>query len=61
VAVHATAANDELTIRAFVADYDGTRSIRTRHSGRDPQQLISAVYDELMSKGAMELICATSR
>jgi hydroxymethylbilane synthase len=61
VAVHATAAKDELTIRAFVADYDGTRSIRTRHSGRDPQQLISAVYDELMSKGAMELICATSR
>ncbi len=61
VAVHTTAENSQLTIRAFVADYDGTRSIRTRHSGRDPQQVISAVYDELIAKGAMELICATSR
>ncbi|HSP16846.1 MAG TPA: hydroxymethylbilane synthase [Thermoanaerobaculia bacterium] len=62
VAAHAEAgAPFELTIRAFVADSDGTRSVRVRHSGRDPQQVISAVYDELIAKGAMELICATSR
>jgi hydroxymethylbilane synthase len=61
VAAHATTNAEELTIRAFVADYDGTRSVRSRHSGRDPQQVISAVYEELIARGAMELICATSR
>jgi hydroxymethylbilane synthase len=61
VAAHATTSNGELTIGAFVADYDGTRSVRARHSGREPQTVISAVYQELIAKGAMELICATSR
>lgn len=58
VAVHATSKNGELTIRAFVADYDGKRAVRSRHSGRDPQEIISAVYDELIAKGAMELLNA---
>jgi uroporphyrinogen III methyltransferase/synthase len=41
IAVHATIEGEELTIRA----YDGTK--RVRHSGRDPQEVIGAVYDEL--------------
>jgi uroporphyrinogen III methyltransferase/synthase len=52
IAVHAT--NDgEITIRAFVG---GTRSIRVRHSGRDPQSVISAVYEELVARGAIEML-----
>lgn len=55
VAVHFT---DDRTVRAFVADYEGTRVIRTRHSGGDDAQLIDAVYDDLISGGAEELLCA---
>ncbi len=58
VAAHATNDNGLFTIRAFFADYDGTRSIRVSHSGINPQDIITAVYNDLVAKGAMELLFA---
>lgn len=58
VAVYATTEKNEITIHAFFADCDGARSIRTTHRGRDAQKLIGIVYDDLVSKGAMELLHA---
>lgn len=58
VAVHATTYGGNVTIRAFAADPDGRRTIRVRRSGRDPDGVITAVYDELIANGAMELLNA---
>ncbi len=58
VAVHASMNDGDITIHAFFSDYDATRSIRTTKSGRDPRSVIGAVYDELVARGAVELICA---
>ena len=58
VAVHATADGKGVTIRAFVGEYDGPRTIRIRHSGSDRQAVIAAVCDDLIANGAMELISA---
>ena len=56
VAVHSTANGAGITIRAFFSDYDATRSIRSVHTGRDPEKVVRAVYDELIARGAMELL-----
>ena len=56
VAVHATAIGAELTIRAFFSDYDATRSIRSIQTGRDPEKVVRTVFDELIARGAMELL-----
>ena len=56
VAVHATASGAELTIRAFFSDYDATRSIRSIQTGSDPEKVVRTVYDELIARGAMELL-----
>jgi hydroxymethylbilane synthase len=58
VAVHATADRKGVTIRAFVGEYDGPRTIRIRHSGPDREAVIAAVCDDLIANGAMELISA---
>ncbi len=58
VAVHATIENETTTIRAFAADYDGRRAVRVNRSGPDPQNVVDAVYQELIANGAMELVCA---
>lgn len=58
VAVHATSAGAETTIRAFFSDYEATRSIRVTKRGSDPEHVVSAVYAELIGRGAEELICA---
>lgn len=58
VAVHATTYGGNVTIRAFAADDHGIRAIRVRRSGRDPVDVITAVYDELIANGAMELLNA---
>ena len=58
IAVHTTSEGGVLTIRAFCADYEGTRSIRSRHTGRDADAVITAVYDELVANGAMEMLSA---
>ena len=57
VAVHATTGTTT-TIRAFLSDYDATRAIRVTQSGSDPQKLIGSVYEELIARGAMELLVA---
>ena len=58
VAVHATTSGRETTIRAFFSDYEATRSIRVTRHGNDVKELVAAVYDELIAKGAEELLCA---
>ena len=72
VAVHATVASspqsfveeplrsaqgDEIVIRAFVSDFEGTRSIRASRAGRNVDAVINAVYDDLATQGAVELLC----
>lgn len=63
VAVHCTAdpTTRELTVHAFFSDYDGARLIRAQRSGSDPQDVINAVYDELVAQGAEELLCPTQK
>lgn len=56
VAVHATAGDDELTVRAFLSDLAGTRSIRAAMKGRDPEELIGGVAEGLLRQGAVELL-----
>ena len=58
VAVHATRDQNGVTVRAFVGEYDGPRSIRIRHSGPDRDAVIAAVCDDLVANGAVELISA---
>lgn len=59
VAVHATADGGQLTVRAFFSDYEGTRAIRTKRSGSSAYEVITSVYDDLVSRGAEELLCVT--
>ena len=56
VAVHATSDGDELTIRAFLSDLAGTRSIRASLKGRESEELIAAVAEGLLQQGALELL-----
>ena len=72
IAVHATRDGEVITIRAFAGSIErradsqsapdrqrvGSTSIRVRQSGRDADRLITTVYDELIAKGAMELLSA---
>jgi hydroxymethylbilane synthase len=58
VAVHATTEGGVTQIRAFFSDYEATRSIHAVRTGVDPQAVVAAVYDELVAKGAEELVCA---
>jgi hydroxymethylbilane synthase len=61
VAVHATSNDGEIAIRAFFSDYAGTRAIRARRSGRNADDVIAAVHDELVVQGATELLCLTRK
>jgi hydroxymethylbilane synthase len=56
VAVHATALGGDITIRAFLSDYEGTTPLRVTRSGSDPDAVIDAVANELIAKGAIELL-----
>ena len=58
VAVHATIDDGWITVRAFAADYEGTRSVRSTHRASRPDEVVRLVYEDLIAKGAMELICA---
>jgi hydroxymethylbilane synthase len=60
VAVHCTA-GDALHVRAFISDYDGTRSIRATRGGDDAGAVIAAVYDDLVAQGAEELLCVSRK
>lgn len=61
VAVHATSTDGELTVRAFFSDDEGTRFIRARHAGADADDVVNAVYDDLVAQGATELLCASRK
>lgn len=56
IAVHAAATGDDITIRAFLSDYEGTTPLRVTRSGSDPDAVIDAVAGELTARGAMELL-----
>ena len=56
VAVHAKVENREITVRTFFADYEGTRSIRTAHRGSDINLVIAAAHDDLVARGARDLL-----
>ncbi len=58
VAVHASVDDGWITVRAFAADYDGTRSVRSTHRASTLDEAVRLVYEDLVAKGAMELICA---
>jgi hydroxymethylbilane synthase len=47
-----------MTLRAFLSDLEGTRALRAMRTGDDPEELIGAVAEELMSQGAIELLKA---
>lgn len=55
IAVHATF-DREITIRAFVADLDGTSSVRVTQHGTDADALVQSVADELRDRGALPLL-----
>jgi hydroxymethylbilane synthase len=61
VAVHCTSRDNEITVRAFLSDYEGTRAIRTSRSGSDSEALMTAVYDDLVAEGAEELLCVSRK
>lgn len=56
VAVHATLADREVTIRAFLSDYEGTKPLRVTRSGSNADAVIDAVANELIANGAIELL-----
>jgi hydroxymethylbilane synthase len=56
VAVHATAADGEVAIRAFLSDYEAMTPLRVTHHGPDPGEVVNAVAAELMALGAEALL-----
>ena len=58
IAVHATFTDGLLTVRAAAFDDERGLSILVRQSGHDSRTLVRSVYDELIGKGAMELLVA---
>jgi hydroxymethylbilane synthase len=60
IAVHASVEIGQVTIRAFTSDYAGMRSIRVRRGGRNPREVVTSVYEEMVANGAMELLNANS-
>lgn len=56
VAVHATAIGGDITIRAFLSDYEGTTPLRVTRTGSDPDAVIDAVAGELIARGAIDLL-----
>ena len=56
IAVHATIADDGMTIRAFVGEIDGDRAIRVTKRGRHDAAVVTEVFEELVAQGARELI-----
>jgi hydroxymethylbilane synthase len=56
VAVHATGGDGDITIRAFLSDYEGTTPLRVTRTGSDPDVVIAAVAEELIARGALDLL-----
>lgn len=56
VAVHAMAVDGEIAIRAFLSDYEATKPLRVSRNGRNADDVIDAVANELIANGAIELL-----
>ena len=56
VAVHSTSSNGEISIRAFLSDYEATKPLRVSRRGRNADDVIDAVANELIANGAIELL-----
>ena len=55
VAVHATV-NGQVTIRAFFGEIEGDRNLRVTREGNEADAVVQQVFDELVDRGAMELL-----
>jgi hydroxymethylbilane synthase len=55
VAVHATV-NGHVTIRAFFGEIEGDRNLRVIRDGDAADAVVQHVFDELVDRGAMELL-----
>jgi hydroxymethylbilane synthase len=57
VAVHAVVDVDpsHVTIRAFFGEIEGERAIRVSKSGERAEEVVQAVYDDLVQQGALQL------
>jgi hydroxymethylbilane synthase len=58
IGAYAEVAADCLLLRAVVASPDGKKIIRERRSGSDPQRLGSEVGQELLARGAQQILDA---
>ncbi len=59
VAVHATI-GETTTIRAFFGELEGDRSVCVLRSGTNDDEVVEAVYQELVARGAAELVKTTA-
>jgi len=60
VAVHAVVEKSGITVRAFFGEIEGDRAIRVKRTGAEAAFVIQAVFDELVDRGAMELLKSTA-
>ncbi len=58
IAVHAAIGDGAITLRAVAAAFDGSEIIRVSRNGTDKETLMREVFDELVAKGAMDLVLA---
>jgi len=56
IAVHASIDGGEITVRAFLSDYDGTSALRVKRRGTEADDLVRAVGRDLIALGALELL-----
>ena len=56
VAVHAARDNGDITVRAFLSDYEANSPLRVMRTGNDAEKLIDDVANELVAGGAIELL-----
>jgi hydroxymethylbilane synthase len=61
VAVHATKNDGQITIRAFLSDYDATMPLRLTRSGTDAEKVVDEVAEELIAGGALDLLQRSAR
>lgn len=59
IAVNASLVGDEMRVYSFVSDFDGRNPIRLEHTG-PAEDLVDAVYCDLIEHGAMELLVPRS-
>lgn len=58
IAVHADIRGRAITLRAIAAEFDGSETVSVSRSGTDGETLMKEVFDDLVAKGAMDLVMA---